>query len=227
MNSQCKYRYVVTPPDQPLRLDWDKLAGRRCAKNICAANPAHNCSGKRLGNLHLVLPSTVSQDFVWTWYSDCLIQDKVLHRFLSEGFTGFQPRPVHLRWEHPSDQPLPKLWELEVTGWAGMARPESGIRLLERCAVCGRQIYTSFATPAFLVDSKQWDGSDFFMVWPMPRFIFVTERVASFLQAEGLTGASAIELHQMRIPRGFSPGGLRDWMADDRARQLADNLGIY
>jgi hypothetical protein len=177
--------------------------------------------------MHLVLPASPLKDFVWTWYGECIIQDKVLHRFLSEGFTGFQPRPVYLRREQASNEPVPILWELLVTGWGGVAQAESGITRVERCAVCGRQTYTGFTNPAMLVDREQWDGSDFFLVWPMPRYIFITERVASFILAGGLTGAEVMELDRMRLPRGFSPGGLRDWMDDDRARQLGEAVDIY
>ncbi len=224
---QSKFARLNSPPYQVL-LEWDRLAGRMHAKKVCPVDSAHNCSGKRLGDLHLVvLPNTVLQDFLWTWHSDCLVQDKVLRQFMSEGFTGFRPRPVHVRWEQPSTEALPTLWEIQVTGWAGMARPESGIRRTERCGVCGWQTYTPFTNPELLIDTNQWDGSDFFMVWPMPRYIFITERVASFIDVQGLTGAAVIPLHQMRIPRGFGPGGLRTWMDDDRARQLGEPLDIY
>jgi hypothetical protein len=146
---------------------------------------------------------------------------------LSEGFTGFEPRRVNLRWNPALGKELPELWELVVAGWAGVAPLESGIRRTERCVVCGLQYYTPFTDPTKLINEDQWDGSDFFMVWPMPRYIFITERVASFIQGAKLTGVDVLELHQMRTPRGFGPGGLRDWMPDDRAHMLGDPLDLY
>ena len=39
-----------------------------------------------------------------------------------------------------------------------------------------------------LIDASKWDGSDFFMVWPLPLFIFVTDRVVRAIHDSRLTG---------------------------------------
>jgi hypothetical protein len=226
MKSHSEY-CLLCRPHYATPLQWDPLAGRRSAQNVCPVNPDHNRSGKRVGELHLLLSSNSRQDFLWTSHSDCLITDNVLRQFRSESFSGFQPRPVHVRWERPSAETLPKLWEIQVTGWGGLAPADSGVVRTERCAVCGWQTYTAFTNTEQLITKEQWDGSDFFIVWPMPRYIFITQRVASFIQAQGLIGAEIIELHQMRIPRGFGPGGLRDWMTDERAQEIGKPLDIY
>ncbi len=227
MALEYKFYCLEEPPCQSPRLGWDRFACRKSAKLVCPIDPAHKGSGKRLGDLQLIIPNTCLRDFVWTWYSECLIQESVLDQFRLKGFTGFLPRPVHLRWETPSDQVFPKLWEIQVTGWGGMASALSGVKRIDRCGVCGRQTYTAFKNPALLVERGQWDGSDFFMVWPMPRYIFISERVASFIKDQKMTGLEIIELDQMRVPRGFSPGGLRNWLSDDFARKLGEPLDIY
>jgi hypothetical protein len=226
MNSHCRYWFLSRPPYTPT-LQWDKEAGRRTIQNVCPVDPAHNRSGKRPGELQLILPDTQLQDFAWTSYGDCLIQDRVLKEFTSAGFTGFYSRPVHLRREHDATELLPTLWELQITGWGGMARAESGVTRTERCPICGWQIYTRFTNPALLIDDANWDGSDFFMVWPMPRYVFIADRVASLIRSKGFTGADVIELSQIPLPRGFGPGGLRDWMPEERARKLGVQLDIY
>jgi hypothetical protein len=81
--------------------------------------------------------------------------------------------------------------------------------------------------PSNLIDWEQWDGSDFFMVWPMPRFVFISNRVASFIQEEEISGVQVVQVSNLRPTRGFSPGGLRIWMDDDRARLLGQPLDIY
>lgn len=223
------YWRLEKPVDVPTRLEWDKLAGRRSERYVCPANPAHTFSGKRLGDLHLLLPNAELQDFAWSWYSDCLIQDKVLRELNLQGFTGFEARAVHVRWEQASDRPLPKLWEIQVTGWGGIAPPESGITLVEKCEVCGRRVYTPFTDPKYLVDEQQWDGTDFFMVWPLSRF-FVTDRVASFVRGKGFTGVEILALPEMCFPKHvkfLGPLPLRLQLPEDRAHKLGDSLGIY
>ena len=220
----------LEPIESTIFLDRDPQAGREREKYVCPVDPAHQFSGKRLGDLHLVFPSISPQDFMWTWRLDCLIQDNVLLQFRSMGFTGFEAKPVHLRLQQADKVFDPKLWEIQVTGWAGMALPESGIKRIERCDACGRQVYTPFTNPEFLVDKKQWDGSDFFIVWPMSRF-FITERVASVIRDQGLTGTDVIPVEEMIFPKHhvkyLGPLPLRFRFPEQRARELGQPLGIY
>jgi hypothetical protein len=82
---------------------------------------------------------------------------------------------------------VPLLWELAVTGWGGIAPESSGVMLdhSASCSECGLLIYTSFTDASRLVDEKQWDGSDIFMVWPLPKFVMVANSVAELIRAEG------------------------------------------
>jgi hypothetical protein len=77
------------------------------------------------------------------------------------------------------------------------------------------------------LDASQWDGSDFCMVWPLPGFIFVTDRVAQAIRKNKITGAT------LRLPQdlnfgkgGFGPGRLSGYMSEDRARVLSPQYGI-
>lgn len=56
-----------------------------------------------------------------------------------------------------------RLWELAVTGTAGKAHADSGIRVLERCEACGAVESSSFRSNGIIVDEERWDGSDFFL----------------------------------------------------------------
>jgi hypothetical protein len=45
------------------------------------------------------------------------------------------------------------------------------------------------------------------MVWPLPRFVFVTERVVSTIREHDLTGVRIPPATELRLlPDGFTPG---------------------
>lgn len=194
----------------------------------CPNRDGHQRGGKRLSNLSVGLRGKGVQDFVWTWLSDCLIQDHVLELFRKSGFTGFDVKPVMARFKRGSECDPPRLWELAVTGWGGMASRDSGIKLTEECLACGLLRYSRCVNPAKIIDVSQWDGSDFFMVWPMPKFIFVSDRVAKSIRENGFTGAFLVRPADLAfgMSPGFGPGRLSDWMAEGRARELGRPLGI-
>ncbi len=197
-------------------------------KIICPVNAGHRRGGKRLTNLSVALRGKGVEDFIWTWLSECLVRDQVLELFTASGFTGIDVRPVQAKFKRACGNDPPRLWELVITGWAGMASVESGIKLTEKCDACGVLGYSRCENPGKLIDVSQWDGSDFFMVWPMPKFIFVTERVAKAIRENQLTGAILARPEDMSfgIPPGFGPGRLSHWMPERRARELGGTLGI-
>ncbi len=194
---------------------------------VCPANAGHRRGGKRLTDLSVSLPGKTVEDFVWTWYSECLIQDHVLERFRAERFTGFEVKPVKARFKKIRDVEPPRLLELIVTGWGGLASLASGVKLTRCCDSCGDLTYSTFTDPKFLFDVSKWDGSDFFMIWPLPKFIFVTDRVAQFIREQRFSGVTLLGLDQLKPGDGFGPGRLSYWMPDARARELGKPLGIY
>ena len=208
------------------RAEWDDSV--KSEQIICPLEDGHRRGGKRIGNLTVVLNPQKAGDFVWTWYSDCLIQDHVLKLFRQEGFTGFEVKPVTVKTKKGINIPPLTLWEVVLTGWGGMASPQSGIKLVKQCYSCGLLKYSGFDNPSKIIDTSLWDGSDFFMVWPLPKFIFVTERVVSFIKKEKLTGCQLIPVDKLPISElGLGPGRLSHWMPEERARVLGEPLGIY
>jgi hypothetical protein len=193
---------------------------------ICPVNEGHRRAGKRLTDLSVALRGHGVLDFVWTWYSECLIQDHVVELFKAGGFSGFDVKPVKARFKRPCEHGPPRLWELIVRGWAGMASPESGIKLVKECRACGLLDYSGASNPGALIDASRWDGSDFFMVWPLPGFIFVTDRVAQVIRDNRLRGSVLRQPRELDLSRGFGPGRLSYWMPEQRARELGAPLGI-
>ena len=237
--------WELTGPESTRGLaEWDdsvKLEG----PIYCSANPGHRHAGKRLTDLSVLLTSRRIPDFVWTWSSNCLIQDHVLRLFHEQGFSGYEVKPVKARMKVRAKEPdpcddnpglraevaakieIPTLWELVVTGWAGMAPPESGVRLIESCPACGLKGYSCFTDPSRLIDESQWDGSDFFIVWPLPNFIFVSARVARFIRRSRLLGAHLKQPSKLRCEGILRGGRLSYRMPEPRARELGEPLGIY
>src|SRR5439155_13113173 len=103
-------------------------------------------------------------------------------------------KPVTARFRKKCPERPPKLRELVIVGWAGVAPPESGIRVIETCSSCGLLHYSCFDNSLRLINESQWDGTDFFMVWPLPRFIFVTDRVKKTIEEKGWRGARFIAI---------------------------------
>lgn len=194
----------------------------------CPDNPGHKRGGRRLNDLTVILPGSRVEDFVWTWQSECLVQTHVLELLRSNGLTGFEVRPVAARFRISSDPP-PILWELILTGWAGQAKRESGIQInqVKSCPECGYLKYTGLIAPEYLIDEGNWDGSDFFMVWPMPRYLFVTERVVEVVHKNYLKGIEVVAVPELKPTDEFSPGRLSYFMPERRARELGEPLGIY
>jgi len=223
--TQSQFWHLAHPDSTARNAEW--VDGEmETEKVICAVEKGHRRGGKRLTNLSIVLRGEGVEDFVWTWYSECLLQDHVLNLFRRSGFTGFEVKPVEARFRRPSEQEPPRLWELIVTGWGGMAPSESGIRLIEHCPSCGLLHYSAGTNPKRLIDVSQWDGNDFFMVWPLPGFMFVTDRVARVIRENRLGGAVLRQPGELDLSGGFGPGRLSYWMPEQRARELGGSLGI-
>lgn len=223
---QTLFWNLTKPESTARRAEWidDEI---ETEKVICPLNDGHQRGGKRLTNLSIALLGSGVQDFVWTWYSDCLVQDHVLEFFQKNEFTGFDVKPVKARFKQTSASKPPTLWELTVTGWGGMASEKSGVKLIKRCESCGHIVYSGCDNLGDVIDVSQWDGSDFFIVWPLPNFIFVHNRVADVIRENRLTGAVLTRPQDRYLNAdGFSPGRLSYCMPEDRAHELGDSLGI-
>ncbi len=83
---------------------------------------------------------------------------------------------------------MPSFYELLVTGWGGVAPPESGMS-----PVPGSDNWSGRGDWQHMVNESQWDGSDFFIVWPFPLFKFVTDRVAKFIRKNKLSGVKLVD----------------------------------
>ncbi len=180
--------------------EWTDDIDYQVTYRNCPLDPEH-ANAVRDGTLRIILPSLKIGDFVWTWYSECCMTERVMQLFQDAGFTGFQAEPVTIRKvrrkpKNPT-QEAPRLWELVVTGKGGDAHPDSGIRVFYRCEGCGLVMYSSFRN-GIIVDERQWDGSDFFTVNGYPKFILVSERVKQFIVDHQLVNCGLIPAHELQ-----------------------------
>lgn len=238
-----KFWHLTSPDSTKGLVTWSDNVDVEGIK--CPITSTHDRRGKRITDLDVLLTSKHIKDFMWTWINECLIQDNILSQFKDQGFSGFDVKPVSVgikfkskEYDPCDDNPgiktkdavqieIPKLWELVITGWSGIAPPESGIRLWRRCIMCGLLKYKGDTNPLLLIDEKQWDGSDFFMVWPYPRYIFITDRAAKFIKEKKLSGVRLQRIEDLNLNGGAMPGRLSYYMPDDRAYQIGEPLGIY
>jgi hypothetical protein len=133
------------------------------------------------------------ETIIWT-IGDRVMHERLLSEFEGQGFTGYRPLPAKVRFRDGSVSQ--EYREFIVTGWAGVAHPESGMRLVEICPACLTQTYGYLREPEKVVDWNQWTGDDFFVVWPFDKLVFVTERVAEFLKARAVKTFDLRRLHE-------------------------------
>lgn len=190
----------------------------------CPKFPGHQRPGARQSALHVRVPGPAG-DIVWTWQSDCLFSERLIEIARLAGLSGATFRPAHVTDKR--GEPLAQRYEeLVVTGWGGIAPEESGVQLKERCSACGLLVYSCFTDPTKLVDERQWDGSDFFIVWPLPGFILLSERAAMILEASRAGPMHIGPLDKLRCIGQITPGRLSYWMPIERARDLGKELDI-
>ena len=196
----------------PKSLKWDPIH--------CKEVPDHARTGARIGHLQLIAPAK-PQDFYWTWYSDCIVTVKVKQAILDAKLTGCEFQPTKVLGHNGLE-----LWELRLLGWGGMAPRTPGIHLLERCPTCRYLHYSCWADASQIVDWNQWDGSDFFMVWPLPRYIFISEKALAFFESNRFSGLKIARATEFNCESGLSPGRLSEWMPQERAYMLGRRLDI-
>jgi hypothetical protein len=192
----------------------------------CPLNPGHR-RGRRREKLDLVIPCSKPPDFISDWMSNCVIQSSVLKVLTENKVTGFATRPARAAIEKTGL--TLDVAELLETGWGGMADERSGIREKERCSGCGHIRYTEISDPKHIVNTTTWDGSDIFMVWPMPKYRFVTQRFVDLVRSAGFSGISFVQAFpalRRGVSGGFTPGRLSHYMPMARARLLGEGLDI-
>lgn len=196
----------------------------------CPLDEQHYRGTYRGDRLHLILPSAQIPSIFWTWGSECLISESTAELFAKQGLTGYRLDPVavtRVKKNEGALSAIPPIYHLRPQGWAGLAREESGVKLISRCSGCSWNQWTIPTNSEILIDESQWDGSDFSIVWPLPSHILVSDRVAELITKYRLRQLTLIPLSELRfVWHTLNPGSLLNWFDKERAVEIGKALGI-
>jgi hypothetical protein len=217
--------WLLAPPQNQRRATLAE--DTKLEQITCPDDENHRRGGRRLGDVRASIDPNGIKDFTWTWQRDMLASEHLLDVFLKHHVTGYEIKPATISYSKRSTATPPKLYELIIIGWGGMASNAAGVKVRDSCEACKYRDYT-IANPSRLIDPASWDGSDLFIVWPLPRYHFASDHLASVLRTENITGVKVIPAAKIPFEPGnvASPGLLHMWMPASRARTLGEPLGI-
>ena len=170
------------------------------------------------------------QLMIWLVSGEVAVHRTVLLEMENQRVSGYRSRPATVQFRDGSVST--DYSEIIVTGWAGVAPVESGIRLVEECPGCHRKRYSGLQDSDKVIDWTQWTGDDFFIVWPLPKYILITKRIVDILTAMNvksyrLGGLRRYENRNIPVSRqGFAVPPLSNFMPEDLALQYGGRLGL-
>ena len=195
----------------------------------CPINPKHKLHSERINELHHYVRHNRRDERI-IWGAEIAVHASVVQQLQEQGFTGFRTKPARVTFldGNTSDD----YREFIVTGWAGAARSESGMRVLESCPGCLWKNYGPIHDFTRVIDWNQWTGEDFFIVWPLTGHKLCTERVAGWLKANGIRSFclsprfEMLERRKDRLKFGIPRGPLSDYLPKDLAVKYGKPLGL-
>ena len=148
MNS-VTYFNLHRPHLERLFGDTDKKATLKEERVFQCPIDVFHSGSRRISDLALQVKHNKRDELIiWPWIPgrESIVHEKVLAEFERRGFTGYRLRPASVRFR--DGQVSNNYQELIVTGWAGIARPESGIRVVKSCPGCLWKQYSGLRTPS-------------------------------------------------------------------------------
>ncbi len=194
-------------------------------KIICPLVKGHQRAGRRLTPLNVEIPCSPAPDFLFTMLSKFIVQERAIAILQEAGLTGFGVSPAEARLRKTGEHVA--VSQFRVQGWGGQVSEDSGVKMDERCPACGWLHYSALTNSEALIDTLNCDGSDFFIIWPLPKFIFVTQRVVDVFRQHRFTGTRFVKEFPKTSGSGFSGGRLSYWMSEEQAHALGDPLAIF
>jgi hypothetical protein len=179
---------------------------------LCDFNPSHAARELWVKPLSIVL-NRPPLDFEFSVYGDILVSEAVRNEFINHSISGVEWREVTVFNTSDIERSDCSVWEMVIVGWGGVASPESGIVEIERCEACGRSVFSGYKLPRRILNLVDWDGTDVFAIWPLPRYVLCVGSVACFLEERSFSGIQVRSLdHLPEVVAGtLSPGNPVDW----------------
>jgi len=189
----------------------------------CAYDPGHFALEKWQRPLKVIGSVRPFTDFEWTVYGDLIVTNEVQKKLAKTHFTGFRFQPVD--FFSTTKTPFGRdSVELEIIGWGGRARKESGVEIIEECPACKRRVFAAYDDPGKIFNADEWDGSDLFTIWPMPRTYFVSKDVRNWIADNEFTGVRFIEISKLPPTAGhtLTPRSLESLFDAEIAKRIKD-----
>ena len=225
--------HLGDPHSDRLLASRAKDAPYRLEPRRCPLNAEHRHDRRTTALVLEVRHASRDEQIISSWLGARVVHASLLSEFQKRGFTGYRLKPATVRF---ADGHISRDYsELIVTGWAGVARPESGITLVENCPGCQLKRYSSLQDSTQLIDWTAWTGDDFFIVWPLPSFTLVTARVAEALETlrvRSYSSGTLRFLEQRSLPSslpslgGFTVGRLSSFLPEDLSLKYGKELGL-
>lgn len=158
---------------------------------------------KQIRNLRIEIHGSLLKDFVWLDSPEIVVNSSLMHFLRDSDLKGFSFTGVDVAawWRTDPEtgeivnwlkrETAPHLFQMVVLGKGGSAMPKNKIRIQSVCDVCGVTVYEPLKG-GLLVDEKQWDGSDVFVLSEFPGYVFITDRFLIYLKEKHVQGYTAI-----------------------------------
>lgn len=189
--NDCIYATISGIDNQPT---WESLTCPACGR------ARHT---KQIRDLSVELYGSVLCEFVWTDSPDVLVSNSLMNLLNRSNLNGFTFRSIEVVawWRTDKEKretvnwleqyPAPLLFQLVVLGKGGSIVPQNQTHIESTCAVCGGIVYAPLEK-GILVDERQWDGSDMFVMDEFPGYVLVTERLLQYLETHQIQNYRAV-----------------------------------
>jgi hypothetical protein len=219
---------IQRSPKYELHGDWGGSA-KQFKYTACPKEGAHKLRGRRTVQLHYAVKHNDRNEHI-IWGMEVVVHASVAEKLTQEGFTGFRAEPAQVTFLDGVTSDEYRVFT--VTGWAGVVRPESGMRLLDSCPDCLWKDYGPITDFSQVIDWDQWTGEDFFIVWPLIGHRLCSERAAKWLEASGIRsfclgrGFELLEKDKRSLCFGIPRGPLSEYLPEDLAIKYGRPLGL-
>jgi hypothetical protein len=216
---------LLRPKSERLFASWDDAVHHETAvASTCSVDPEHGGLRRACSLALQVGHNKRDEAMIFSWIGDLAISNELAEKLSKKGIGGFRCQPATVRFRNGE---LSRDYsEFIVTGWAGVARPESGVSLTFACPGCSYKKYSGFDDASMAIDWNQWTGEDVFMLWPLPKIRLITSRVADILDEQQVKSYTLATLDDYYRGGGFTVGGLSKYMSADLAAKYGRPPGI-